>query len=181
MARQLLRSLTWVPVGYAVGDLLVAVHRVEGASMRPALNPDSAAADSAAAAAASSSHDVVLAEKLSVRLYRWSRGDVVLLHSPVEPRRLLIKRLVALEGDFVSPPRAGGLAAALVPAGHGWVEGDNSGASEDSGAFGPVPLALLQARAVAVVWPPSRWGALERKQPPGRVLALADPASEAWW
>jgi inner membrane protease subunit 2 len=176
MARQLLRSLTWVPVGYAVGDLLVAVHRIEGASMRPTLNPDGSAA-----AAASPSHDVVLAEKMSVRLYRWSRGDVVLLRSPVEPRRLLIKRLVGLEGDFVKPPRASGLAAARVPAGHGWVEGDSGGASEDSGAFGPVPLALLQARAVAVVWPPSRWGALARRQPPGRVLALADPAREAWW
>ena len=179
MARQLLRSLTWVPVGYAVGDLLVAVHRVEGASMRPTLNP-AGDADRAAAAAASS-HDVVLAEKMSVRLYRWSRGDVVLLRSPVEPRRLLIKRIVALEGDFVSPPRASGLAAVRVPAGHGWVEGDNGGASEDSGAFGPVPLAILQARAVAVVWPPSRWGALARRQPPGRVLARSDAAREAWW
>lgn len=40
-----------------------------------------------------------------------------------------------------------------IPAGHVWIEGDNSPASHDSRAFGPVPAALIQGRVVATVWP----------------------------
>ena len=60
-----------------------------------------------------------------------------------------------------------------IPKGACWVEGDNQGHSEDSNAFGAVPLALLQGRAISVVWPPSRFGWVESRLPPGRVVALA--------
>ena len=39
--------------------------------------------------------------------------------------------------------------------------GDNSAHSSDSRQFGPVPRSRLVGRAVAVVWPPSRWRRLE--------------------
>ena len=34
----------------------------------------------------------------------------------------------------------------VVPAGHVWVEGDNPDNSSDSRAYGPIPLAMVQAR-----------------------------------
>ena len=53
--------------------------------------------------------DVLLAEHVSPRLGKVGPGDVVLLRSPVDPRRTLTKRVVGMEGDtvtfFVDPMR----------------------------------------------------------------------------
>lgn len=110
----------------------------------------------------------------------------MLLRSPAEPRRLLIKRLIGLEGDWVALP--GSTKVERVPKGACWVEGDNRRSSEDSHSFGAVPLALLQGRAVAVMWPPSRWGVIPSRLPPGRVVARGGGAHGTaardavdWW
>jgi inner membrane protease subunit 2 len=78
-----------------------------------------------------------------------------------------------VEGDWISP--AGSTKLQRIPKGACWVEGDNVGNSEDSSFFGPVPLALLQGRAVSVVWPPTRMGRVPSRLPSGRVVALAGP------
>ncbi|XP_026802275.1 mitochondrial inner membrane protease subunit 2 isoform X2 [Pangasianodon hypophthalmus] len=79
-----------VPVTVTVLDRLAYVARVEGASMQPSLNPEGAL-----------SSDVVLLNRWSVRNYEVRRGDIVSVVSPKNPKQKIIKRVIALEGDFI--------------------------------------------------------------------------------
>ncbi|KAL6999693.1 Mitochondrial ATP-independent inner membrane protease subunit 1a [Sarracenia purpurea var. burkii] len=45
--------------------------------------------------------DVVLAESISTRLGKVGLGDVVLVRSPENPRKIVTKRIVGMEGDTV--------------------------------------------------------------------------------
>ena len=52
------------------------------------------------------------------------------------------------------------------------MEGDNRGKGESrdsASGYGPVHLALIQGRAVAIVWPPRRMGLIESRLPQGKV------------
>lgn len=49
-----------------------------------------------------------------------------------------------------------------VPAGHVWLAGDNPAQSHDSRQFGPVPIAMVESRVVAIAWPPARAGEVPR-------------------
>jgi nickel-type superoxide dismutase maturation protease len=80
---------------------------------------------------------------------RLRAGDLVVVHDPEVPERLLVKRVVSL-GD-----------AGVV------VAGDNAAASRDSRAFGPVARALVVGRAWYRYWPSSEAGRLERTADPG--------------
>ena len=191
-------------------------------SMQPALNP-----------ALSKRKDRVLTDKLSIHLYSYSRGDVVTLWSPSHPQRLLIKRLIALEGDWLTVPGSAKLEKIpqerrslhellpfqqmllLMPTslqGCCWVEGDNqSDSSDSSSSFGPVsapacgtlassppsqahgvcasswgvcmqvPLALVDARVLAVFWPPERIGRVHSAVPKGRLLRVNQQAVHGPW
>ncbi|GMF41816.1 unnamed protein product [Phytophthora fragariaefolia] len=144
----------WLPVGVAVNALGVSLASVKGRSMQPALN-DGLTQDAV--------RDRVLLDKFSVQMrHRYRRGDVVVLESPEAAGQYLIKRLVALEGDLVTD-RSGRHRS--VPVGKCWVEGDNPTFSDDSDSFGPVPLALIDSRVVAVVWPPSEMKIVRSKLP----------------
>uniref|UniRef100_K3WEU9 Mitochondrial inner membrane protease subunit n=1 Tax=Globisporangium ultimum (strain ATCC 200006 / CBS 805.95 / DAOM BR144) TaxID=431595 RepID=K3WEU9_GLOUD len=133
----------WVPVGVAVNSLVVSVASVKGRSMQPTLN---------GGMSENAVRDRVLLDKFSVQMrHQFTRGDVVVLASPSAPGELLIKRLVALEGDLITDRKGHRV---LIPTGKCWVEGDNPACSDDSNdAFGPVPLALINARVLAVLWP----------------------------
>ncbi|XP_059402640.1 mitochondrial inner membrane protease subunit 2-like isoform X2 [Carassius carassius] len=74
----------------AVPVTVTVLDRVEGASMQPSLNPDG-----------ESSPDVVLLNRWSVRNYQVQRGDIVSVLSPKDPRQKIIKRVIAIEGDFI--------------------------------------------------------------------------------
>jgi signal peptidase I len=144
MIKAVWRTAKLVPVVIAVEDVLYGPASVHGRSMQPTFNPDSGAGN-----------DLVLADKWSIKLYRYSRGDVVLLRcphripsstlchpvynlhgcllpfecqyathahrprclgacrSPEDPDMTLIKRLLALEGDWVTIP--GSLELAKIP------------------------------------------------------------------
>lgn len=112
--------------------------------MRPALNPEEGDVD------------YVFLNRWAARGYELQRGEVVSLVSPKNPDQKIIKRVVGVEGDVVSP-RDEGRRRVRVPRGHCWVEGDHVGHSLDSNAFGPVSLGLVTAKATHVVWPPRRW------------------------
>ncbi|CAG2182282.1 unnamed protein product, partial [Oppiella nova] len=77
--------------------------------------------------------------------------------SPREPNQLIIKRVVALEGDTVVTRLRYKHRSVVVPKGHCWVEGDNADKSMDSNTFGCVPLGLISAICLYIVWPPKRW------------------------
>ncbi|XP_061630948.1 mitochondrial inner membrane protease subunit 2 isoform X1 [Phyllopteryx taeniolatus] len=115
-----------VPVTVTVLDRLAYVARVEGSSMQPFLNPEGA-----------SEGDVVLLNRWSVRKYHVQRGDIVSVMSPRNPEQKIIKRVIALEGDFIRT-LSYKKRHVRVPDGHVWIEGDHHGHSLDSNTFGPV-------------------------------------------
>merc|ERR1711924_475929 len=51
--------------------------------------------------------DVVLVDHVSRTLKTLERGDVVIAVCPYEPKKLVCKRLVAMEGDACPPPTHG--------------------------------------------------------------------------
>jgi inner membrane protease subunit 1 len=46
--------------------------------------------------------DLFLADRLSTRFGKVGRGDVVLVRSPEDPRKVVAKRLLGMEGDSVT-------------------------------------------------------------------------------
>ena len=115
------------------------------------------------------------------------RGDVVAFWSPVHPERMVVKRVVGVEGDVVLPragsEHVGGAGfrggvrksgeeqlpltrmvmneAVVIPTGHLWVEGehpDGDKRSYDSNTYGPVSRSLVVGKVLGVVWPWHRAG-----------------------
>lgn len=158
-------ALWWTPVALTVNDCLVGAATIDGSSMQPALNPGGPQAI----------RDRVLVDKLSSRIYTYKRGDVVVLRSPRHPKKLLVKRLIGLEGDWLLV--SGRKDIVKVPKGQCWIEGDNAACSEDSASvYGPVPLALIQGRVLGVFWPPARIAPVHSHMPHGKLLMRADAA-----
>lgn len=147
------------PLLYVIHDTTISASRVEGESMQPTLNPGG------------SKCDFVLLNKVRGWSGRdsYRRGDVVVFRSPGDPTVLMIKRVIGTEGDSVRTlPRCSDQYV-QVPKGHVWVEGDSSH-SFDSSHFGPIPMALIQAQASHVIWPPTRWSRIESTYPRKRVV-----------
>lgn len=128
-------------------------------------------------------NDRLWSEKVSYRFRAPERGEVVLFDSPMEEGVVLLKRVVALEGETVdlkdgyvlidgkaldepytegrpSYPLESQLDAShpvtypyVVPKGHVWLMGDNRTNSLDSRYFGAVPVSNVFARALCTYWP----------------------------
>lgn len=147
---------TWI----TVNDHFFEPVTIEGVSMAPTLSPTFKE---------TGEKDVLLMKKWKPTK-DLERGDVVMLNLPHKPEKLGIKRVVALEGDWVTldykrrpkdsiegPTAAGQVWDAIgeqkefgvgkrrwkVPLGHVWVEGDNAGMSKDSNTYGPVSFRRL--------------------------------------
>lgn len=131
------------------------VARVDGVSMHPTLNRDA------------DSKDWVFLNRWAARDFQVYRGDIVCLASPKDPKQLIIKRVIGLQGDVIRTTNAE-VGYIRVPEGHCWVEGDNRTQSMDSNFFGPVAVALISAKATAIVWPPQRWATLDGQAEPER-------------
>jgi len=105
----------------------------------------------------SHSGDLLIESCLSRRLWPTSfqRGDLVTVISPLDPHRLVCKRILGLEGDTVCVDPTGDVVPSnehiVVPKGHIWIIGDNATASRDSRTYGPVPMALVQGKVLARV------------------------------
>ncbi|XP_077228741.1 peptidase S24/S26A/S26B/S26C family protein isoform X2 [Tasmannia lanceolata] len=129
---------------------LCSVALVYGPSMLPTLNLTG---------------DFILVDRLSTRFGRIGVGDIVLLRSPENPRKIVTKRVMAMEGAHVTfnpnPAHSYNCQTLVVPKGHVWVEGDNMYNSHDSRHFGAIPYGLLQGKAFCRIWPPSSFGPLE--------------------
>lgn len=176
-------ALGWIPVAAFITSHLYSLGNVTGASMSPTFN------GAYSTAVSSGRSDVVLLNRtIKVQLEKLRAGDIVTLISPLDPRLLLTKRVIALAGDTVrvwvpGGSRQGGAGRwtrIKIPPGHVWVEGDaavdivpgsleraaNSAStpvhlknkSRDSREFGPVPMGLITSRIEWIVWPPERFG-----------------------
>eukprot|EP00249_Psilotum_nudum_P008649 c21422_g1_i1 orf=268-786(-) len=150
-------------LGVTVSDKVGTVTFMDGPSMEPTLNSGSDDTFKFL------KKDILWVETFFTPAYNFSRGDVVVLRSPEEPNEWLVKRLIALQGDWINVP--GSYEILQVPKGRCWVEGDNGKQSLDSKTFGPIPLALVKGRATHILWPPSRIGRIERILPAGRVIS----------
>lgn len=101
-----------------------------------------------------------------------SRGDIVVFKYPADPRKVFIKRIVALPGDmieiqsgklflnkkpvaegYVKTVAHGSFPAEKVTSGHVFVLGDNRDESNDSRFWGELPMVNIQARAWLRYWP----------------------------
>ncbi|SNX83023.1 related to inner mitochondrial membrane peptidase 2 [Melanopsichium pennsylvanicum] len=137
--------LGWVPVAAFITSNCYSLGNVTGGSMSPTFN-----GPHHVASVANSPSDVVLLNRsVKYQHHRLKAGDVVTLTSPLDPRMLLIKRIIALPGDTVRvwvSGRGGGGGTQVgkpsvgnghanghfngrwtrfkIPPGHVWIEGD---------------------------------------------------------
>jgi mitochondrial inner membrane protease subunit 1 len=83
------------------------------------------------------------------------RGQLVTFVSPLDPARIVCKRLVGLPGDVVCVDPTGSKAPTgehvVIPRDHVWVMGDNAAMSRDSRDYGPVHVSLVRGTLVARV------------------------------
>ncbi|KAL0580283.1 hypothetical protein V5O48_001700 [Marasmius crinis-equi] len=103
--------------------------------------------------------EIVIEDRLTYRLWPESlaRGELLILKSPIDPNRIICKRVIGLPGDTICVDPTGEKAPStehvVIPKGHVWISGDNAAYSRDSREYGPVPMALIQSRLYARVWP----------------------------
>lgn len=100
-----------------------------------------------------------------------TKGDVVVFHSPSDPRETCIKRVIGLGGQHVQPPERF-RHTEVIPKYSLWVEGDLAANSQDSRHYGPISKKLLLGKAELIVWPPARWG---------KVATKEISEGRAWW
>ena len=139
--------------------------RVESISMQPTLYEG----------------DFVIVNRLSYKLGKPERGDVIIFRFPPDPNREpYIKRVIGLPGDAVSvrggvvyingvPLKEPYIKAQpnyqntwKVPEGDLFVLGDNRNNSSDSHSWGFVPIGNVIGKAEVVYWPPSQWQVLDQ-------------------
>ncbi|KAF8842238.1 LexA/Signal peptidase [Paxillus ammoniavirescens] len=161
------RVLYWLPLATAFTHYFYTIKTVRGRSMQPTLNPDTSALD-----------DIVVFDRFSVISGRpIEKGDIISLRDPIHDK-MIVKRVIAVSGDVVKTLPPYPAAEVLVPEGHIWVEGDEPFRTLDSNKFGPVPLALVDAKLSYIVWPLDRIGPV--KPPAIPVTTMGVPRNSQW-
>lgn len=132
--------------------------------------------------------DRLFVEKITYHFSQPKAGDIVVFSDPQLPSRVLVKRVIATEGQTVNlvngfvyvdgvkqnEPYTQGSSYPLsktasnvsisypytVPAGEVWVMGDNRENSSDSRYFGPIDANSIFGKALVTYWPLNRIGLL---------------------
>lgn len=132
--------------------------------------------------------DMVFSEKVSYYFDDPEPGDIVTFADPGIPSRVLIKRVIATEGQTVDlvdgqvvvdgvaldEPYTNGLPSYPLTPAYGtaitypytvpedelWVMGDNRTNSQDSRYFGSIDVSSVTGRAALIYWPLSNFGLL---------------------
>jgi signal peptidase I len=157
-----LEAVLLVLVVYTLVNLLTARFIVEGRSMEPSFYDG----------------QYIVVSRLEYMFDAPKRGDVIVFHSPEDPDRDFIKRIIGLPGEQVYI-EAGQVYIDSAPldepyiqnsftysSSHAWtlgpdeyfVLGDNRNNSNDSHDFGPVNRSAIIGRAWVSYWPIARWG-----------------------
>ena len=138
-----------------------SLRRVDGPSMRPALNPQPDLSKPIGPS------DVVLVRNLpstspkdKEEVLSGLLGRVVCVRHPRRPDTVLIKRITSLQSKSYSyddDKKVG------IPPGRCWISSDAGRGYADSRLFGPVETDSILAVAIFIVWPPSRVGPIPTK------------------
>lgn len=87
----------------------------------------------------------------------YNRGDIIVYHTPHDPNKISVKRVVGVPGDTVEPLNGydGGQDPVTIQYYQLWVEGDvnDRKKSRDSNHFGPISEALVKGKVIAM-WSP---------------------------
>lgn len=143
---------------HMVTKYIVAVHNTIGPSMTPTIHGDQ------------SQHPQILISKLHSHGRGVKVGDLITYRHPTVPRQFSCKRIIGMPGDLICLITPGKTEDGdvmeeddkvarveqemfRVPEGHCWVSGDNLEWSKDSRNWGPLPLALVHGKALALVLP----------------------------
>ena len=134
------------------------VARVEGWSMQPTLE----------------NNDRLIVNKFAYRIGDPKIGDIVMLYSPLEPEKALVKRVIAQAGDrvrivngrvfrndvplddsFVAPQFRShdDWGPQVIPEGYYFVMGDHRNNSSDSRSWGFVPKRYIAGKVQLRWWP----------------------------
>lgn len=117
----------------------------------------------------------LLGNKFIYRFEEPTRGDIIVFRYPPNPRKVFVKRIIALpeetieirsgkvyvNGSTLAEPYLtntphGDFPPQKVPRGCVFVLGDNRDASNDSRSWGNLPMKNIQAKAWLRYWPVSR-------------------------
>ncbi|KAJ8047293.1 Mitochondrial inner membrane protease subunit 2 [Holothuria leucospilota] len=131
---------------------------VDGRSMQPVFNPKK-----------SKWRDIIFCNRWFVQRHKIEKGDIVSLVSPNHPNEVLVKRVIALEGETIRTLNYK-MRHVTIPKGHCWIEGDNHEQSLDSNFFGPVTVGLIHSKATHIIWPLHRIQRLKSELPAGRTV-----------
>lgn len=152
-----------VTIGYlcikTVTSSVGCINSISGKSMQPTLNPSMVCkAEEMTWSQKWIDSDWVWVNCRRAMQHKVDRGDLIVYVSPKNPEELLIKRVIATEGDIVETNGSGDypLPKVRIPSGHVWVQGDNRAVSVDSNKYGPVSLGLMVGVATHILWPLSR-------------------------
>lgn len=117
--------------------------------------------------------ELLLTQKISYRIYKPERGDVIVFKAP-QRNVDYIKRIVGVPRDTVKvadgivfindeklnepyeTQKTQGTETLVLGNGEYFVLGDNRGASSDSRSFGPIKRASIQGKVWLVYWPISQ-------------------------
>lgn len=152
---------------YLAIDFVVARVQVENVSMKPTLH----------------SGEFLMVNRLAYRSGNFQRGDIVVFHSPSNPREDFIKRIIGIPGDIIrienqqvtingelqiepfiaEPVRYTG--EWKVPPDSLFVLGDNRNDSYDSHSWGFLPQKNVVGKAILIYWPPAEFRVLQAATP----------------
>ncbi|ODV62663.1 endopeptidase catalytic subunit [Ascoidea rubescens DSM 1968] len=138
--------ISWIPVVLVIDKYFYSVSSVSGSSMQPALNPFL------------TRKDWIFVNKLSLNdLNNIKVDDVLLIRSPTNPSKIVIKRVKGVQGDVIRTRYPYLRNRCTIPKNHLWLEGDNI-RSIDSNTYGPVSTGLVIGRAEKIIYPFDRFG-----------------------
>jgi len=157
--REIVETIALFAIVFAVARFAIGNYSILGQSMEPNYHQDQR----------------LLVDKVTPQVFGYSRGDIVIVHSPSQDIEL-IKRLVGKPGDRIElrdnqvyvndqllnepylPPNANSgptreTTQWTLGSDQYFIMGDNRSFSQDSRVFGPVGSSNIVGRALVLYWP----------------------------